>query len=256
MLDALTPAAHLRLLARHLPHAPSPTLVAAALDRTLNHLVRRVLPPSDVSAALEVVAAACVFEGEPDEQRAVALAHGLARATDDPALLRRWLDVDATDQGLALDPELRWAAVRRLAELGALAVPRIEAERLRDGTATGELGAATALAARPTAEAKSIAWAAMTEDPDVSVRRFRALAAGLWSLSQRDLVAPYIAAYVAVAPSLARRGSAFAAAVGRAFPALPLTPEELGLLREALHNDMPAALRRHWEDELDDRGHP
>jgi aminopeptidase N len=200
-----------------------------------------------------VVAAACATEDEPDEQRAVALAHGLAWATSDAALLRRWLAADATDQGVALDPELRWAVVRRLAELGGLDAPGIEAERLRDGTADGDLGAATALAARPTAEAKSSAWAAMTEDPDVSVRRFRALAAGLWSLSQRELVAPYIAAYAAVAPSLARRGSAFAEAVGRAFPALPLTAEELELTREALRGDVPAVLRRSWEDELDDR---
>ncbi len=183
--------------------------------------MRRVLPPSDVPAALEVVAAACALEDEPDEQRAVALARGLAWATSDTALLRRWLDADATDQGLALDPELRWAVVRRLAELGGLDAPDIEAERLRDGTAAGDLGAVTALAARPTAEAKTAAWAAMTEDADVSVTRFRALAAGFWSLSQRELVAPYVAAYVAVAPSLARRGSAFAAAVGAAFPAFP-----------------------------------
>jgi len=88
---------------------------------------------------------------------------------------------------------------------------------------------------------------------DISAHRFRALAAGLWSLSQRDLISPYIAAYVTVAPTLARRGSAFAAAVGRAFPALPLTAEELSRVREALRADMPAVLRRHWEDELDDR---
>ncbi|MEV6596494.1 hypothetical protein AB0M36_06440 [Actinoplanes sp. NPDC051346] len=93
----------------------------------------------------------------------------------------------------------------------------------------------------------------MTEDPDVSVRRFKALAAGLWSVSQRELVAPYVAAYVARAPSLARRGSAFAAAVGRAFPALPLTSEELRLVRDALRDTVPTVLRRHWEDELDDR---
>jgi aminopeptidase N len=243
----------LELLARQLPREPSPTLVAAALDRTANDLRRRALPPSEVPAALEVIAAACALEGEPNEQRAVALARGLAWATSDTALLRRWLAAGATDQGLALDPELRWAAVRRLAELGDFEAPQIEAERLRDGTAAGELGAVTALAARPTAEAKSAAWAAMTEDPDVSVRRFRALAAGLWSLSQRELVAPYVAAYLAVAPSLARRGSAFAAEVGRAFPALPLTADELALVRVALRGDLPAVLRRHWNDELDDR---
>lgn len=253
MLDRVPPASHLELLARQLPRESSPTLVTAALDRTLNDLVRRVLPPSGIPAALEVIAAACALDGEPDEQRAVALARGLAWATGDTALLRRWLDADATDQGVALDPPLRWAVVRRLAELGGFEAPEIEAERLRDSTAAGELGAVTALAARPTAEAKSAAWAAMTEDPDVSVHRFKALAAGLWSLSQRELVAPYVPAYVAVAPSLARRGSAFAAAVGRAFPALPLTAEELKLVCEALRDDVPAVLRRHWEDELDDR---
>ncbi|MET7670215.1 aminopeptidase N [Micromonospora luteifusca] len=253
VLDQVPPVSHLDLLARQLPRESSPTLVSAALDRTLNNLVRRVLPPADVPAALEVVAAACALDGEADEQRAVALARGLARTTSDTVLLRRWLDTDATDQGLALDPELRWAVVHRLAELGGVEAPEIEAERLRDGTAAGDLGAVTALAARPTVEAKSAAWAAMTEDPDVSVRRFRALAAGLWSLSQRELVAPYVAAYVAVTPSLARRGSAFAAEVGRAFPALPLTDEELELVRDALRGDVPAVLRRYWEDELDDR---
>ncbi|MEV4539375.1 aminopeptidase N [Asanoa sp. NPDC049518] len=253
LLDQVPPAAHLDLLARQLPRETSSTLVAAALDRTLKDMVRRALPPADVPAALEVVAAACAPGGELDEQRAVALANGLAWSTSDSALLRRWLAADATDQGLALDPALRWAVVRRLAELGGIDAAEIEAERLRDGTADGDLGAITALAARPTAEAKAAAWSAMTQDPDVSVSRFRALAEGLWTLSQRELVTPYVAAYVTAAPALARRGSAFAAAVGRAFPAFPLTPEELTLVRDALREDVPAVLRREWEDELDDR---
>jgi aminopeptidase N len=253
LLDRVPADMHMKLLARQLPRESSPTLVTAALDRTLKDLVRRRLPPQDVPAALEVIAAACALDGEPDEERAVALARGLVCSTDDAALLRRWFDADATDQGLVLDPELRWAVIHRLAELGGLETSEIEAERLRDGTTKGDLGAVTALAARPTAEAKSAAWKAMTEVADVSVSRFRALAAGLWSLSQRQLVAPYIAAYVAVAPSLARRGSAFASAVGWAFPALPLSADELELVREALRGDVPAVLRRYWEDELDDR---
>jgi aminopeptidase N len=237
----------LDLLALQLPRESSATLVTAALDRVRDHLVRRVLTPP----ALEVIAAACASFGEPDEQRAIALARGLAWSTSDREMLRRWLDADATDQGLVLDPELRWAVVWRLTSLGGLEAPQIEAERVRDGTAAGELGALTALAARPTAEAKSAAWAAMTEDPDVSVRRFRALARGLWSPS--PLVAPYVAAYFAVAPRLARRGAGFAAAVGQAFPAIPLSAEELELVRSALRDDVPTVLRRYWNDELDDR---
>jgi aminopeptidase N len=148
---------------------------------------------------------------------------------------------------------LRWTVVHRLAELGGLDESEIEAERLRDGTAAGELGALTALAARPTASSKAAAWTAMTEDPDISVRRFRALAAGLWSLSQRELITPYVTAYFTVAPHLARRGSAFAAAVGRSFPAVPLAADELKLVHEALRDGVPTVLRRSWEDELDDR---
>jgi aminopeptidase N len=243
----------LDLLARQLPREPSPTLIAAALDRTMHDLVRRALPPAEGPAALEVIAAACALDDEPDEQRAVVLARGLARTTSDAELLERWLDTGATDQGRALGPDLRWAVVRRLAELGHLGAPRIEAERLRDGTAEGELGAATARAARPVTEAKAAAWAAMTQDPEISVRRFRALAAGLWSPAQRELVEPYVGLYLAAAPALARRGSAFAAAAGHAFPAFPLTAAELALVRAALDGDLPAVLRRSWEDELDDR---
>ncbi|MEU4623458.1 aminopeptidase N [Actinoplanes sp. NPDC023801] len=253
LLDGTPPAAQLELLARQLPREPSPTLVTAALDRTRDHLIRRVLPPAAVVAALETIATACADDGEPDEQRAVALARGLAWSTADRALLRRWLQKGATDRGLSLDPELRWSVVHRLAELGGIDEPEIEAERLRDGTADGVLGALTALAARPTAEAKAAAWAAMTGDPDVSVRRFRALATGLWSPSQRELVAPYVTAYLAAAPTLARRGSAFAAAAGRAFPALALTEQELDAVRDALRHDTPTVLQRHWNDELDDR---
>ncbi len=93
----------------------------------------------------------------------------------------------------------------------------------------------------------------MSEDPDVSNRRFAALAHGLWSPEQAELVAPYVEAYVAAAPALARRGSAFAASVGFAFPALFLDEAQLELVRTALRGDVPAVLRRSWEDSLDDR---
>ena len=263
LLDRTSPGSYLDVLARQLPRESSPALIGAALDRTRTDLLRRVLRPADVPAALAVVAAACstphdshdIPHGSPegDEQRAVALAHGLAWSTGDAALLARWLEVGRTGRGLALDPELRWAVVHRLAELGGLEAPEIDVERRRDGTAAGELAALTALAARPTAAAKSAAWAAMTGDPGISVRRLRALAAGFWSLSQRDLVVPYLPAYLAAAPVLARRGHALAAAAGRAFPAVALTGEELDAVRQALRGDLHPVLRRLWEDELDDR---
>ncbi len=248
-------ADQLDVLDRHLAAEPHPTLVEALVE----HLERRVLPqqvpPADAAAVHARLAARfrAGLADSPEEQRALALSGGLALTSHDTAELQRWLAADRTDQGHELDPALRWSVVRRLSGLGALDQAGIEAERRRDGTVEGELGAATALAARPTPEAKAQAWAAMSEDPEVSNRHFSALARGLWSPEQADLVAPYVAAYVTAAPGLAARGSAFAAAVGRAFPALFLDDAQLGLVRTALGGDVPPVLRRSWEDSLDDR---
>ena len=213
------------------------------------------VPAADVAATQQRLAAAyrAGLAARPEEQRGLALARGLAATSRDTEELRRWLAGDRTDQGHDLDAELRWSVVHRLAELGSLDAEGIEAERRRDGTVVGDLGAATALAARPTPEAKAEAWSWMTEDAEVSNRRFEAVATGFWSPAQSALVAPYVPAYVEVAPRLAGRGAAFAAAVGAAFPALHLDEGQLDLVRGALGGDVPAVLRRAWEDALDDR---
>jgi len=189
----------------------------------------------------------------PDEQRGLALARGLALTSRDVGELGGWLDSDRTGQGHELDATLRWTVVHRLAGLGAFDADHIEEERQRDGSSVGDLGAATALAARPTGEAKADAWSSMTDEVEISNRRFGALAAGLWSPEQAELLAAYVPAYVEAAPRLARRGSAFAASVGSAFPALHLDDDQLELVRAALRADVPPVLRRAWEDALDDR---
>ncbi len=245
----------LRVVERHLAAEQHPTLVQAVTD----HVSWRVLPvqvPADqVAAVLDRLAAAyrAGLGAGPEEQRGLALARGLAAWSRDASELGGWLDADRTGQGHELDADLRWTVVQRMAELGVFDTDEIEAERRRDGTVVGDLGAATALAARPTAEAKSEAWSAMTEDAEIPNRRFESLAKGLWSPEQSALLVPYVSAYVEAAPRLAGRGSAFAAAVGDAFPALHLDDGQLELVREALLGDVPPVLRRAWEDDLDDR---
>ncbi len=241
---------------RHLAAEPHPTLVEAVVEHLERRVLSRWVRPGDAAAVHERLAGCfrAGLAGGPEGQRALALSGGLALTSHDADELRRWLGADHTDQGHELDPELRWSVVHRLAGLGELDADGIEDERRRDGTVQGDLGAATALAARPTAGAKAEAWAAISEDPDVSNRRFSALARGLWSPEQAELVSPYVEAYVATAPALAQRGSAFAASVGDAFPALFLDEAQLERVRTALHGDVPAVLRRSWEDSLDDRG--
>lgn len=65
------------------------------------------------------------------------------------------LDGAAEIEGLVVDTELRWAFLERLVATGVLGEPAIAAELERDRTAAGERHAATARAARPTAEAKA-----------------------------------------------------------------------------------------------------
>ena len=201
------------------------------------------------------MAAACLdgLDRDPAEQTAIAFAEGLAVTSADPDLLRRWLTDGRTDAGTALDPRLHWRAWGRLAQLGAADEHEIEAARTADGSAEAELGAAQALAARPTAAAKEAAWAGDDRGP-VSNRMFSALADGLWSAEHADLVAPYVAS---VRRARTRAGHAQQrlrqrGRLGRSRGS-PSAPSSWRAFERALQGDVPTLLRRAWEDELDDR---
>jgi aminopeptidase N len=225
------------------------------LGRTSHIVIPQRVAADRAARAVEAVAAACLtgLRQGPGEQLGVAFTRGLAATSHDAGLLRGWLDAGATDAGVTLDPALRWQVVRRLAELGAIDGDTIAAEEARDPSMGGELGAAAARSARPEVAAKDAAWAAMVEDEQVSNRRFEYLAAGLWSVEQAELLRPFVRRYFTETPAVAqRRGQAFCAVVGKAFPKVALDDEQLDLLRTALAGDLPAVLRRHWEDRYDD----
>jgi aminopeptidase N len=254
---AMPVPAYVDVVRAHLATAASATLVAAVLDRTLGSVRSRTAAPEQVGEVTSGVAGACLagLALSPDPEVAFALTRGVVATTRDADLLERWVRDGRTDDGVGLDPSLHWSALARLAALGALDAERIDAERVADGSFAGELGAARALAARPTSEAKAEAWAAMTE-PDVSNRLFESLAAGLWDASRPDLCAPYVDAYLTQGPDIARRrGPGFSLVLGRnAFPALALSPAQRSRLAEVLAGDVPTVLARQWNDALDDLG--
>jgi len=254
---------YLALVGAQLPAETEPSIVEAVLTRSRRTVVPERVAAEDASSAIGRIAAAAAAglaasmtaptASVDDRERALAFASGLASTSPDVDLLRRWLADDAPAAGLPLLPAVRWQAVARLAELGGADASLVRAEQERDGTFEAELGAARALAARPTEEAKTAAWSAMAQDPDVSNRLFGALADGLWVPEQAGLLRPFVGACVAQAPRLARRGQAFEGVVGQAFPTIPLDEGQLRLVREALAGDVPVILRRAWEDRLDDR---
>ncbi|MFB9312784.1 aminopeptidase N [Nocardioides plantarum] len=245
---------YLDLVARHLPVEPHPMIVGSVATRTLGSVLPERVAAADVGDAVASLSAAFArgLAAAGDDELRLVFVEGLASTSRDAALLESWLDADGVD-GLEWYAGLRWRVVTRLAAIGAADAAYVEGERRRDGTVDGEIGAARALAARPTAQAKADAWAAAT-DAGVSNRRFEALTGGLWQPEQAALVAPYVARYLAEAPALAERGQAFAQAVGRAFPAVPLDADQLADVRAAVPAVTNTILRRDWEDALDDRG--
>lgn len=252
----LTAPAYLDLVARHLSGEPLATVVSAVVRRTVGAVLPRSVAAQDAPLVRELLTATCsagLGAAQDDATRAT-FARTVAAHTRDTDLLRSWLTDGRTPEGVEVDPELRWTIVVRLASLGAIDAGGIEAERVADGTFAGDLGAARALAARPTEAAKAAAWEVLA-DEQVSNRIFEATAAGLWVAEDPALVAPYVARYLELGPHLAqRRGQAFSQTVGRAFPTLRLSVDQVELLRTALAGEVPAVLRRHWEDALDDRG--
>jgi aminopeptidase N len=248
---ALTFDAYLTLVERHLAHERHTGLVTGVTDAALGLLLATRVPVADAVPVHERLAAACRTGldrgGDP-----VAFTRGLARSSRDVDELRRWLAEDRTDHHVPLDPPLRWTVVQRLALLDGLDADAIEAERRRDRSAEGDLGAAAARAARPLPEAKEEAWSELVSD-EVSNRRFAVVAAGLWSAEQAELTAPYFMRYLEAAPRLAQRGPAFAYVVGEASKTFLIPPAQVEQLRGALAGQVPTVLRRAWEDVLDDR---
>jgi aminopeptidase N len=242
------------LVARHLPGERSATLVSTVLDRTLERVLPLRLAPDAVPGALLTLAGACAtgLMHATTPERALAFAGGFAATAAEPDTLGSWLDTGSVGD-LPLTPALRWRVVRRLTELGVADADLVEAERRRDPGTDADLGAAAALAARPTAEAKAEAWT-VASDPTVGNRLFRATMRGLWSPGQADLVAPYVERYLREGPRWAARGQAFGQQVGHARPSLALTDTQVALLDEALAGDVPTVLRRLWEDWRDDLG--
>ncbi|MGP4000381.1 aminopeptidase N [Streptomyces sp. 8N706] len=118
-----------------------------------------------------------------------------ARTNAQLDLLSGLLDGSGTIEGLAVDTELRWAFLQRLAATGRADDDAISAELERDRTSAGERHAATARAARPTAEAKAEAWASVVESDKLPNALQEAVIGGFLQADQRKLLAPYAAKY-------------------------------------------------------------
>ncbi len=183
-----------------------------------------------------------------DHQLAWARAFAAAARTDEQLdLLQGLLDGTAEISGLAVDTELRWSLLQRLAATGRADEQAIAAELERDRTSAGERHAATARAARPTEEAKAGAWASVVESDKLPNAVQEAVIGGFVQTDQRELLAPYTAKYFDAVKSVWDSRShemAQQIAVGL-YPALQVSQETLDATDAWLASAEPsAALRR------------
>ncbi|MFG2961726.1 aminopeptidase N [Streptomyces sp. NPDC048288] len=170
-----------------------------------------------------------------------------ARTPEQLDLLDGLLDGTHTIEGLAVDTELRWAFVERLAAVGRFDETEIAGEYERDRTAAGERHAATARAARPTEEAKAEAWASVIDSDKLPNAVQEAVIGGFVQTDQRELLAPYTDKYFEILKSVWDSRSheiAQQIAIGL-YPALQVSQETLTKTDTWLASAQPnAALAR------------
>ncbi|MFE4697586.1 aminopeptidase N [Streptomyces sp. NPDC056738] len=170
-----------------------------------------------------------------------------ARTPEQLDLLEALLEGRETVEGLAVDTELRWAFVQRLAAVGRFDEAEIAAEYERDKTAAGERHAATARAARPTAEAKAEAWASVVESDKLPNAVQEAVIGGFVQSDQRELLAPYTDKYFAVVKEIwdARSHEIAQQIATGLYPGIHIAEETLARTDAWLASAEPnAALRR------------
>ena len=125
-----------------------------------------------------------------------------ANRADQLAAVAGLLDGSLTWEGLAVDTDLRWFLLQRLAATGRRDLDAIEAELASDDTATGRRQAAVARAARPSAEAKELAWAEIIERTDLPNAIMEATIGGFVQPDQVDLLRAYRDQFFEVLPQV------------------------------------------------------
>lgn len=151
-------------------------MTAAAAD-SLWELSRDAAPGSD--SQLQFVKAFASHAESPEQLDTVA------------ALLSGDLTLD----GLEVDSDLRWELLTALVAGGRMAEPDITAELERDATATGQLAAAGARAALPSADAKAAAWDTIVVRSDLPNAAQRAAIGGFSRVHDTSLLEPYADRY-------------------------------------------------------------
>jgi aminopeptidase N len=220
---------------------------------------RRFADPAWRSTGLDQIAGSLrdlLQRAEPGSDGQLTYAQALARVAtspDDLALLAGLLDGSAAVDGLAIDTELRWHLLYRLASRGAAGPAEVDAELARDATDAGARHATACRAAFPQPAAKEAAWDQVISGklPNAT---FRATLDGFADQDAEELLEPYASRYFDVVGDIWRDwGSDMAQYFAKyAYPSWKIAPEGIAAADAYIERADPPPLRRLLAEGRDD----
>jgi len=184
-------------------------------------------------AELAAAGTRLLHAAEPGSDHQLAWAQLLswtAATPDQLGLLTGLLDRGVEVPGLAVDAELRWAILRRLAVTGRAGDAEINAELRRDPSDAGTRHAAACRAAIPDAAHKAAAWHLLAETGELGALGAVECSRGFIQAEHADLLVPYAERYFEALPAIwASRGEHIRVVLGRLlFPYPAASPDLLG----------------------------
>ena len=170
--------------------------------RTMHWLMSNVVPLAGGEAVARVHDAATdkVSVTEPGSGQQLAAFRAAISTSSSPGQLTAWRDGEDLPEGIALDLDLRWRVMVRLATLGEVDLAELDVHLAHEPTGEARVHHARARASMPTAEAKAWAWSCFTGENDVANYDLEAAGIGLWRGGQETFTEPYVDRYFADLP--------------------------------------------------------
>lgn len=169
-----------------------------------------------------------------------------ARKPEDVEWVRGLLEGKTGPEGLAVDFQVRWAAVNALATIGVADDKLLARELERDPSDEGRRQWAAARAARPVALDKQWAWNAVVHGDAPSLAVKRAISNGFHRVDQQDLLSsfiqPFFESLLPVWKANTAEGAIWIARL--MYPRAVITQEVVDSTDAALATDLPGPLRR------------
>lgn len=222
--------------------------------RTMDWLLASVVPLAGADALSRVQAAAVEKTAvtQSGSGRQLAAFRAVVSTSVDVDALDRWVTGTDLPEGIALDVDLRWRVLVRLATLGAVDLDRLDAELVVEPTGEARVHHARARASLPTPEAKAWAWSCFTGETEVANYELTAAGIGMWRGDQEAVTAAYVDRYFADLPETVRvrSGWMLADAAQYFFPVISLEDDTLAKARALVADgSMDLSLRRRLADE-------